>query len=81
VAEHLPEAVLSPAEGTFLAWLDLGAYGLGDAPGTACRAQGVVPGNGPAFGRAGNGHVRLNLATTAPLVEETVRRIARACEG
>ncbi|MGO1174431.1 MAG: MalY/PatB family protein [Actinomycetaceae bacterium] len=81
VAEHLPQAVLSPAEGTFLAWLDLSAYGLGDGPGTACRAQGVVPGNGPAFGRAGHGHVRLNLATTAPLVQETVLRIARACEG
>ncbi|MGO1561329.1 MAG: MalY/PatB family protein [Actinomycetaceae bacterium] len=81
VAEHLPQAVLSPAEGTFLAWLDLGAYGLGDGPGAACRAQGVVPGNGPAFGRAGHGHVRLNLATTAPLVQETVLRIARACEG
>ena len=32
-------------------------------------------------GRAGRGHVRLNLATTAPLVEETVLRIARAANA
>jgi cystathionine beta-lyase len=33
---------------------------------------------GPAFGEQGKGFARLNIATTRSLLEEAVRRIARA---
>ncbi|MGO1509337.1 MAG: MalY/PatB family protein [Actinomycetaceae bacterium] len=81
VADRLPDAVVTPAEGTFLGWVDLRAYGLGDSPGTALKRHGVLAGDGPAFGRAGAGHVRVNLATTEAILTEIVDRIAAACRA
>lgn len=78
VAELLPEARVAPAEGTYLGWLDLRAYGLGDSPGRALREAGVLAGNGPTFGRVGAGHVRVSLATTTSILTEIVGRIATA---
>ncbi len=34
--------------------------------------------DGPAFGEAGAGHVRLNFATPRPVLIEIIRRLARA---
>ncbi|MGC5626793.1 MalY/PatB family protein [Georgenia sp. Z1344] len=79
VAERLPEAVVAPAEGTYLGWVDLRAYGLGDSPALRLREHGVLPGDGPSFGVAAAGHVRLTLATSEAILTEIVDRIATAC--
>ncbi|HLI16537.1 MAG TPA: aminotransferase class I/II-fold pyridoxal phosphate-dependent enzyme [Acidimicrobiales bacterium] len=66
-----------PPEATYLAWLDLRAAGLGDDPAEViARRSGVVCSSGPSFGPAGRGHVRLNFATSAPVLEEICRRVA-----
>jgi cystathionine beta-lyase len=66
-------------EAGYLAWLDCSALGLGDDPAAAFLAQGrVALSSGPTFGVEGKGFARLNLATSRALLEEAVRRMARA---
>ncbi|MGI5352275.1 MalY/PatB family protein [Streptomyces sp. CA-250714] len=77
LADSLPEVGYRPPQGTFLAWLDCRALGLGDDPAAAFLRRGRVALNsGPAFGTGGAGHVRLNLATSPGILEEAVRRMA-----
>ncbi|WP_336052633.1 MalY/PatB family protein [Streptomyces sp. CA2R101] len=79
LAERLPAVRYRPADGTYLAWLDCRALGLGDDPAAVFLARGRValsPGAG--FGTGGAGHVRLNLATSPELLTEAVRRMAVA---
>ncbi|MEU6329874.1 aminotransferase class I/II-fold pyridoxal phosphate-dependent enzyme [Streptomyces sp. NPDC047049] len=79
LAERLPAVRYRPAAGTYLAWLDCRALGLGDDPAAVFLARGRValsPGAG--FGTGGAGHVRLNLATSPELLTEAVRRMAAA---
>lgn len=77
LAEHLPDVgYLTPAA-TYLAWLDCTRLGLGDDPAAAFLERGRVGLNsGPTFGSGGNGHVRLNFATSPDLLAEGVRRMA-----
>jgi cystathionine beta-lyase len=79
LAEHLPGVRYLPPEGTYLAWLDCRGLGLGDSPGEFFldKAQ-VMVNDGPAFGDAGHGHVRLNFATPRPILAEIVRRMGQA---
>jgi cystathionine beta-lyase len=81
LAEHLPAVRYQPPEGTYLAWLDCRDLGLGDSPGEFFldRAR-VLVNDGPAFGRAGNGHVRLNFATPRPILAQIVRQLAAAVQ-
>jgi cystathionine beta-lyase len=79
LAERLPEVGYRPPGASFLAWLDLRAYGLGDHPATAIRERGrVALEPGRAFGRQGVGHARLNFGTTRGLLTEAVDRMAAA---
>ncbi|MGW7519949.1 MalY/PatB family protein [Streptomyces sp. NPDC054796] len=76
---RLPEVGYRPQDGTFLAWLDCRALGLGDDPAAAFLERGRVALNpGPAFGTGGAGHARLNLATSPEVLEEAVSRMASA---
>jgi cystathionine beta-lyase len=79
LAEHLPAVRYQPPEGTYLAWLDCRELGLGDRPGEFFldRAQ-VLVNDGPAFGEAGKGHVRLNFATSRPILTQIVGQLAAA---
>jgi cystathionine beta-lyase len=79
LAEHLPGVRYQPPEGTYLSWLDCRGLNLGDAPGEFFldKAQ-VMVNDGPAFGDAGRGHVRLNFATPRPILAEIVRRMGQA---
>ncbi|CAM2799955.1 MalY/PatB family protein [Streptomyces albus] len=75
----LPGVRHRPGEGTFLAWLDCRALGLGDDPAAAFLDRGRVALNsGLPFGTGGAGHVRLNLATSPEILQEAVRRMASA---
>ncbi|WP_232519846.1 MalY/PatB family protein [Actinosynnema pretiosum] len=79
LAEELPRVRYAPGEGTYLAWLDCRALGLGDDPAAAFLERGrVALTPGPGFGTGGAGHARLNLATSPELLTEAVRRMGAA---
>jgi len=79
LAEHLPDARFDLPEGTYLAWLDLRALGLGDHPAEALRERtGVALVDGALCGTAGRGHARLNFATPRPILERLVARLGEA---
>lgn len=79
LADHLPGVRHRPAQGTYLAWLDCRALGLGDDPAAVFLERGrVALSRGPDFGTGGAGHVRLNLATSPEILTEGVRRMAAA---
>ena len=79
LAERLPRVSWRPPEATFLAWLDCSALGSGDAPRELFFDKGrVAVEPGLRFGAAGSGHVRLNFATSAEILDEATARMAAA---
>lgn len=63
-------------QATYLAWLDLRSYGLGDDPAAAFAEQaGVTLLPGPDFGDAGRGYARLNFATTTEVLDIGLERL------
>ncbi len=77
LAEHLPRVRHTPPEGTYLAWLDCRALGVEGRVGELLLERaGVAVVDGTACGAAGAGHVRVNLATPAPVLREVVERMA-----
>ena len=80
LAAHLPDVGYRPGEGTYLAWLDLRALGLGAEPADVLLDRGrVALLGGRAFGTGGRGHARLNLAASRAVITEAVRRMTAAC--
>ncbi|MFF8288817.1 MalY/PatB family protein [Streptomyces sp. NPDC016309] len=79
LSTHLPDVRHVPGQGTYLAWLDFRALGLGDDPSAHFldRAR-VALHPGPPCGTGGAGHARLNLATSPEVLTEAVRRMAAA---
>ncbi len=78
VAGELPQARMRPVEGTYLAWLDLRAYGHRD-PARVCLERGLVrvsPGH--EFHPGAAGHVRVNFATSPERLREIIHRMATA---
>jgi cysteine-S-conjugate beta-lyase len=74
---QLPQVVYRPSPGTYLAWLDCRALGLGDDPAQHFLEHGRVALNaGHLFGTGGAGHVRLNYATSPEILTEAVARMA-----
>jgi cystathionine beta-lyase len=82
VAVTMPGVVMRPPRATYLAWLDCRTLELPGGPHEFFleRAR-VALSDGGTFGRGGEGHVRLNFATSAPLLEEIVTRMAAALAG
>lgn len=79
LAKHLPGVGYRLPQGTYLAWLDCRALDLGHDPAAVFLSRGrVALSSGPEFGGPGNGHVRLNLATSPEILTEAVRRMALA---
>jgi len=76
LAEHLPQARMRPLEATYLAWLDLRAYGHDD-PAAELLAGGVRVSAGQGYWPGLTGHVRLNIATSPDRLTEIVRRMAK----
>ena len=78
LAEQLPQAVVSELQGTYLMWIDLGAYlapaELEDFFQHRCR---LAVDYGHWFGKSGQTMVRLNLATSRENVQTAVTAIAR----
>ncbi|MFS8102047.1 pyridoxal phosphate-dependent aminotransferase [Lentzea alba] len=79
LATHLPTVRYTPAQGTYLAWLDCRELGLGDDPAKTFLQRGRVAVNsGIPFGTGGAGFVRMNLATSPEVITEAVRRMERS---
>ncbi|MFT4284417.1 MAG: aminotransferase class I/II-fold pyridoxal phosphate-dependent enzyme [Protaetiibacter sp.] len=77
LASELPGARLRRPSASYLAWIDLRAFGWGDDPAVRILEHArVALSSGPAFGREGRGFVRMNLACAPELVGEAVSRIA-----
>ena len=75
VREALPRVSMLHVEATYLAWLDVGRLGLAD-PLRACLDAGVAPSAGSTFGDPA--YLRLNFGCPRPLLQEGLRRMARA---
>ncbi len=67
-------------EGTYLMWLDCRELGLSDEAlkDFFIHKCGIIPTNGPFFGTGGEGHMRLNFATTHKNILTALDRIEKA---
>lgn len=74
--EHLPKARWRQPRATYLAWINLTHLRLGSRPGrTLAKRAKVALGEGTTYGPAGQGHVRMNLATSPEIIREAISRI------
>jgi cystathionine beta-lyase len=80
VATHLPDARMRRLDATYLAWLDLRAYGHDDPAATAL-GHGVKVAPGSDYQPGLQGHVRVNIATGPDRLEAVVGRLAKAMAG
>ena len=78
LASELPDARMRPLEATYLAWIDLRAYGHDDPAALALERQRVKVAAGQDYHPGLPGHVRLNIATSPERLTEIVRRLAAA---
>jgi cysteine-S-conjugate beta-lyase len=76
--EHLDGARARWMEATYLAWIDCRPLGLGDDPAATFRARGVEVNPGAQFSPLGHGdgHIRLNLATSPAILAAIVETMA-----
>ncbi|HET7338867.1 MAG TPA: PatB family C-S lyase [Candidatus Dormibacteraeota bacterium] len=76
-----PEVGYRAPEGTFLAWLDFRELNLpGNPYDFFLESAKVALGNGPDFGTPGQGHVRLNFATSAEILQEILARMSHTLD-
>ncbi len=77
---RLPKAILTPMEATYLAWVDLRAYGFSTEELTQrTHRAGVAFTAGTFFGEeAGEGFLRMNLACPHTQLKEALVRLERA---
>lgn len=74
---ELPGAIYRPPAGTYLAWVDCRTFGLGDDPAATFLERGKVAfSSGIPFGPGGEGHVRVNMATSPEILADAVQRMA-----
>lgn len=77
--EKLPEAIFCYPEGTYLAWLDLSAYGSDEELEKKIAANGVfIEYSDKDFVRDAKGYVRINAACPMSVLVEGMERIAEA---
>ena len=80
LAEKLPRAVVSPMEATYLAWINLRAYGLShDEIEARLKKHKVALTSGRFFGQeAGNGFMRVNYGCPRAQLSQGLERLADA---
>lgn len=78
IKEHLPKAKYTRPEGTYLAWIDLRAYGY--PPEELKRIltvdAKVLVEEGTIFGEEGAGFIRVNVACPRDILKEGLERMA-----
>lgn len=79
----LPEAIVTPVEASYLAWVDVSAYGTNNEERyRRCEQALVLPTNGTFFGKsAGEGFMRLNFGCPRGQLAQGLERFARALNG
>ena len=78
--QHLPLLVVSPLEGTYLAWVNIRPTGMTSTQVTELlldKAK-VMVNDGSMYGAAGEGFIRLNLALPRPRLATALKRISEA---
>ncbi len=78
LADQLPLARMRPVEATYLAWVDLRAYGHDDPAAVALERERVRLAPGHDYQPGLQGHVRVNFATSPARLTEIVHRLAAA---
>lgn len=79
IATRLPQVRWQPPGATYLGWLDCSEIGAADTPQRLFLDRGrVALEPGPAFGPGGDGHVRINFATSAQLLDRAIEQMAWA---
>jgi cystathionine beta-lyase len=81
VSDHLPDAVCANPEGTYLAWLDMGSYGIDDPAAFLLERARVAVSAGAPFRGHGSRYIRFNFATDPSLLVEMVERMGRALDS
>jgi cysteine-S-conjugate beta-lyase len=82
VNAHLPGMRMIPVEGTYLAWLDCRELGLEQPPFKFFLEQaGVALIEGEAFGKGGEGFLRMNFGCPRSMLEEALNRMRQALAG
>ena len=79
--KHLPKAKYSVPDSTYLAWIDLSAYGQQEVTKLLLDKGRVALSNGAEFGGVGKDYVRMNLATSKEIIKEAVLRMASVLEN
>lgn len=74
--QHLPGVVYTPPQATYLAWLNCRPLELDRDPADVFAERGVILSPGPQFGPQGEGHARLNIATSPAVLEAMVSAMA-----
>ena len=76
LSKHLPHVVISPLEGTYLAWYDFSYYiNEKEIKSFFQDKCNLAVDYGSWFGESGKGHIRINLATERKIVEEAMNNI------
>lgn len=78
--KHLPRAKYTVPDSTYLAWIDLSAYGQDEVAKLLLEKGRVALNNGVDFGGVGKDFVRLNMATSKDIIKEAVLRMASVLE-
>jgi len=76
LAASLPEVAVTPADATYLAWLDCRGLGLDDPAEVFLSRGRLAVSAGTRYDRTATGWVRFNLGTSPAVIEEAVRRMA-----
>ncbi len=77
IQKNLPKMGFHIPQGTYLAWLDIRAYGMDGQKFVEYLAQDahVIVENGARYGETGEGFIRLNAACPPDLLQEALERI------
>ena len=79
ISEKIPAAVAHIPHSSYLSWIDLSAYNLGDDPAAYLvenAKTAFVPGE--RFGKDFSQFIRLNFATSPEIIEEAFERVSAA---
>jgi cystathionine beta-lyase len=80
-ATHIPDALVHPSEGTYLAWMDLSTYGLDDPAQFLLDEGRVALTGGEPFRGDSSQFGRLNFATEPEILIEMMERMGTAVRG
>ena len=83
IKAHLPQVHLVPGEATYLLWLDISAISEDSCAFAAFlrRETGLYVSAGAAYGKAGDGFLRVNVACPRAYVEDGMQRLKAGVEA